>query len=294
MSIRRWIELCLVLPWVALAHADPCHDALARFDYPAATQLAQARLQEAAGDFSARMCAARAAYETGHFNDALAYLRSVEAERPQGEARTYAYNWLTVTLRKLGRDAEAQQYGEAALAWARREHSQQNLATALHNLAGIAYARGDATTALTLYRESIPLNPDLSERSASLNNVGLILQASGDTAGAESWLKEAIALNRANGHFHHLGKHLMNLGNLYRQIGRYDEAQTLLDEGAALIDKAGDVYWQAVAARYRGWLARDRKDWADAGRWLALAARTYDAAGATADGDATREELARL
>lgn len=294
MSIRRWIEILSLLAGTGMAQADACHDSLARFDYPEANRQAQTRLREAAGDFSARMCAARAAYETGHFNDALAYLRSVEAGRPQGEARTYAYNWLTVTLRKLGRDAQAQQYGAAALAWARRESSPQNLATALHNQAGIAYARGDAALALALYRESIPLNPDLSERSASLNNVGLILQASGDGAGAESWLKEAIALNRANGHFHHLGKHLMNLGNLHRQTGRHDEAQALLDEGAALIDQAGDVYWQAVAARYRGWLARDRKDWADAGRWLALAARTYDAAGATTDGDATREELARL
>ncbi len=294
MSIRRWIEFCALFAWATLVRADPCHDALARFDYPAAAQLAQARLQAEAGDLSARMCAARAAYETGHFNEALAMLRSVEAARPQAESRTYAYNWLTVTLRKLGRDAEAQQYGEAALAWARRERSQQNLATALHNLAGIAYARGDTVRALALYRESIPLNPDLSERSASLNNVGLIYQAAGDTADAERWLREAVALNRANGHFHHLGKHLMNLGNLYRQTGRYDEAQALIDEGAALVDRAGDVYWQAVAARYRGWLARDRKDWAEAGRWLAMAARTYDAAGATADGDAAREELAGL
>ncbi|MEW6119771.1 MAG: tetratricopeptide repeat protein [Pseudomonadota bacterium] len=277
-----------------MAHADACHDALARFDYPAAAQAAMDRLKDAPDDLGARMCLGRAAYETGRFGDALATLRAVEALRPQGEARTYAYNWLTVTLRKLGRDAEAWHYGWAALARARREPNPQNLATALHNLAGLAYARGDAATALALYRESIPRNPDLSERSASLNNVGLIHQAAGDTAESERWLKEAIALNRAHGHFHHLGKHLMNLGNLYRQRGRYDEAQALLDEGATLVEQVGDVYWQAVAARYRGWLARDRKDWAEAGRWLARAARTYDAAGATVDGDAAREELARF
>jgi len=281
-------------PAPAWPQADPCHDALARFDYPAAQALADARLAAWPADFSARLCAARAAYETGHFEQALAYLRSAEAGQRQGEARTYAYNWLTVTLNRLGRGAEALAYGQAALAWARREPNRQNLATALHNLAGLRYAHGDAATALALYRESIPLNPDLSERSASLNNVGLILQAAGDTASAERWLLDAIALNRASGHYHHLGKHLLNLANLYRQTGRFDEAQALLDEGAALIDRAQDRYWQAVAARYRGWLARDRRDWAEAGRWLAQAARAYDAAGATADGDAAREELGRL
>ena len=294
MSIRRWIETLALAACTSLAQADPCHDALARFDYPAAQALADARLAAWPADFSARLCAARAAYETGHFEQALAYLRSAEAGQRQGEARTYAYNWLTVTLNRLGRGAEALAYGQAALAWARREPNRQNLATALHNLAGLRYAHGDAATALALYRESIPLNPDLSERSASLNNVGLIFQAAGDTASAERWLLDAIALNRASGHYHHLGKHLLNLGNLYRQTGRFDEAQALLDEGAALIDRAQDRYWQAVAARYRGWLARDRRDWAEAGRWLAQAARAYDAAGATADGNAAREELGRL
>lgn len=294
MSIRHWIEGVLFAAVAGTAHADACHDALARFDYPAAAQAAEAALKRAPDDLSGRMCLARAAYETGRFGNALGHLRNVEALNPQGEARTYAWNWLTVTLRKLGRDAEAWQYGQGALTWARREPNRQNLATALHNLAGLAYARGDATTAVALYRESIPLNPDLSERSASLNNVGLIFQAAGDTTEAERWLRDAIAENRIHGQFHHLGKHLMNLGNLYRQTGRYDEAHALLDEGAALIDQAGDVYWQAVAARYRGWLARDRRDWAEAGRWLALAARTFDAAGATADGDAAREELAKL
>lgn len=294
MSIRRWIKAAGLALWMPLAQADACHDALAAFDYAQAGQLAQARLSTLPADPGARMCAARAAYETGHFADALLHLRAVEAQFPQAESRTYAYNWLTVTLRKLGREREAMQYGQAALAWARREASQQNLATALHNLAGLAYSNGNAATAMVLYQESIPLNPDLSERSASLNNLGLILQAQGDRVAAEKWLREAIALNRAHGHFHHLGKHLMNLGNVYREAGKFEDAQALLDEGAALIERAGDQYWQAVAARYRGWLARDRGDWAQAGRWLALAARTYDMAGATADGDATREELARL
>lgn len=289
----KWMA-CVLLLYLPQAHADACHDALAAFDYVRAAQLAQTRLMAAPTDATARMCAARAAYETGHFADALLHLRAVELQHPQAESRTYAYNWLTVTLRKLGRDREALGFGQAALAWARRESSRQNLATALHNLAGLAYTQGDAATALALYRESIPLNPDSSERSASLNNLGLILQAQGDSVAAEQWLQQAIALNRAEGHFHHLGKHLLNLANLYREAGKFDQAQALLDEGAPLIERAGDQYWQAVAARYHGWLARDRGDWAQAGRWLALAARSYDAAGATHDGDATREELARF
>jgi len=156
------------------------------------------------------------------------------------------------------------------------------------------WERLDASNAIALYLESVPLNPDLSERSASLNNLGLIFQALGQPVDAEQRLQEAIAINREHGHFHHLGKHLMNLGNLYREQRRFAEAASLLDEGAALIQRAGDIYWQAVAARYRGWLARDQRDWAAAGRWLAEAARSYELAGAVTDARSVRAELARL
>lgn len=294
MSIRRWIEVLFVALCAPLAHADSCHDALAAFDYGKASELAQTRLDKVHTDPAAHMCAARAAYESGRFPDALLHLRAVEMQAPQAELRTYVFNWLTVTLRKLGREREALRYGQSALAGARRENSQQNLATALHNLAGLMYTQGNASRAIALYQESIPLNPDASERSASLNNLGLILQAQGDREAAEKWLRAAIELNRAEGHFHHLGKHLLNLGNLQREARNFDEAEALLDEGAEMIDRAGDQYWQAVAARYRGWLARDRGDWAQAGRWLALAARTYDMTGAQSEGVATRNELARF
>ena len=108
MSIRRWIEGAALGLLAGAAQADACHEALARFDYTAATQLAAS----APASALSRMCAARAAYETGHFADALTRLREVEAAHPQGETRTYLYNWLTVTLRKLGREAEAMQYGD--------------------------------------------------------------------------------------------------------------------------------------------------------------------------------------
>jgi tetratricopeptide (TPR) repeat protein len=294
MSTRHWISLLALACLPALARADACHDALAAFDYGRAESLAQARLAAEPNDLRALMCRARAAYETGRFPRAHLLLRQVEAGQPQGEARTYLYNWMTVTLRRLGREAEALQYGQAALARARLEANRQNLATALHNYAGLMWERRDAGSAIALYLESIPLNPDLSERSASLNNLGLIEQALGRPRAAEGRLVEAIALNREHGHYHHLGKHLMNLGNLYREQRRFAESGALLDEGAALVERAGDLYWEAVAARYRGWLARDRQDWQAARRWLAEAARIYDTAGAALDATVTRAELAGL
>ena len=104
MSTRRWISLFFLACLPGWVGADECHDALAVFDYPRAAQLAQVRLAADARDGSALMCEARAAYETGRFIAALEVLRRVEALQPEGEARTYLYHGLTVTLRKLGRE----------------------------------------------------------------------------------------------------------------------------------------------------------------------------------------------
>jgi tetratricopeptide (TPR) repeat protein len=128
------------------------------------------------------MCEARAAYETGRFVAALDILRRVEALQPQAETRTYAYNWLTVTLRKLGREREAMQYGQAALArWrgVRPASRIWRLRCTIWPDWPIREGNG-LRWRWRFIQESIPLNPDLSERSASLNNLGLILQAQGD------------------------------------------------------------------------------------------------------------------
>ena len=112
--------------------------------YSRAGQLAQSGMDATPADPAAHMCAPRAAYETGRFSDALIHLRVVENQHPQAEFRTYAYNWLTVTRRKLRREREAMQHGQAAMASARRESSRQNLASALHNMGGLAYVQGNA------------------------------------------------------------------------------------------------------------------------------------------------------
>jgi tetratricopeptide (TPR) repeat protein len=162
-----------------------------------------------------------------------------------------------VTLRRLGRQDEAWVQQQAALKLAQDIGDQAGEVAALHNTAGMCYDHGDVYGALNDYQNSVAINPDAAERSASLNNTGLILQANGDIYGARQALEAAIALNRAGGHFHHLGKHMMNLGNLERQPGHYDEARRLLDEGRALVEKAGDVYWLGVAAHYYAWLDND-------------------------------------
>jgi tetratricopeptide (TPR) repeat protein len=107
-------------------------------------------------------------------------------------------------------------------------------------------------------------------------------------------MEAAIAVNRQQGHYHHLGKHLMNLGNLYRSFNLPDQAENLLREGTALVEKADDRYWMAVSRRLAAWLAMDRGQHERAMALLEQAAREYGAAGAPIEESAARAELDRI
>jgi tetratricopeptide (TPR) repeat protein len=224
----------------------------------------------------------------------LVSLRAAEGTELGPHHKVLLQNWLGVTLRRLGRGEEAWAAQQAGLNLARSINDTPGLATALHNTAGMLYDRGYAGPAVQTYGASLAINPDAPERSASHNNIGLILQSQGDWTGAEKEMSEAIRINREGGHFHHLGKHLMNLGNLRRLQRRFDEAEALLKEGRALEEKAGDRFWLAVAHRYQGWLARDRGDVPVALTELAQAQALYLEAGAPVEAGQAASEHAEL
>lgn len=289
--MKSFIAVCLFFVSISV-QADPCNEALARFDYAAATQAANVALQASPHEAAAWLCLGRARYERGDFQGALAALNKAAGQPVNGALAVQLGNWFGVTLRRLGRQDEAWAQQQSALKLAQAIGDQAGLATALHNTAGMRYDRGDVYGALRDYRASVAINPDAAERSASLNNMGLILQASGDVIGARQALQAAIALNRQGGHFHHLGKHLMNLGNLERELGHYDEAKRLLDEGQTLVEKAGDVFWLGVAAHYRAWLANDLHQPESARAAYEEAQRYYRQAGAAGDLARLKGELA--
>ena len=287
--------LTFLIPLIsAHAEATPCTDALNRFDYPAAHAIAQTRLARDDRDADAWICLARSLYETGRFAEALAALGRTDALPMDATTRVLADNWYGVTLRRLNRRAEAWERLQAALVLARQTQDQAGLATALHNSAGLLYDAGLANAALDHYRQSLAINPDAAERSASLNNMGLIEADRGNLVLAAQLVEAAIALNRQHGHFHHLGKHLMNLGNLYRSFNRLDEAEALLKEGAALVEKADDRFWIAVSHRLAAWLALDRGRIDEAKSRLEQAIKDYALAGAPLEEAESRAELARL
>jgi len=293
MSLRRGC-LVVLLAAAAPALAGDCVDALNRFDYRQAQSIAEAWLATQPQHPDALLCLARSQYERGDFSRALGTLQQTDRLVLTPLQRARIGNWYAVTLRKFGKLDMAWRQQQAALALARQLGDAGTLATALHNTATLLNDYGYKPAALAHYRESAAFNPDLAERSASLNNMALIEDETGRPAAAEPLFQAAIALNRQHGHFHHLGKHLMNLGNHYRQRGRFDEAAALIREGQGWVEKAGDRYWIAVGHRLSAWLARERGDRQQAAAQLRRAIIDYEIAGAAPDAKAASTELAAL
>jgi tetratricopeptide (TPR) repeat protein len=286
---------CFCLFCLALtARADDCLQAMARFDYARAAELARERLAQAPADTAAWICLARSQYERGDFEAALISLQTTDGLAKSPTEMVLANNWYGVTLRRLGQPNAAELYLRRAVELGQTFSDLGGYATALHNMAGLLDGRGRPQEAVVWYQASLAINPDAAERSASYNNLGLIAMQQGAYAEAEQLIRKAIDLNRQGGHFHHLGKHLMNLGNLLRRQGRLDEAGTLIAEGQTLVAKAGDRYWLGVGHRLQAWLAKARGDMAGAMRELGLAADDYARAGSRIEMEETQLEMAAL
>ena len=286
--------LTLLIYLTADVQASECTEAMARFDYSAAARFANARLAQSPGDAGSLICLARSQYERGDFEAAL-----ISLQRTDGLAKTpveavLTNNWYGVTLRRMGQRNAAKLFLQKAFDLARASGDQGGLATAMHNIASMLNDLDRPQEALAWYQASLAINPDAAERSASLNNMGLIVAALGRNDEAEGLIRAAIDVNRQGGHFHHLGKHLMNLGNLLRRQGRFDEAGALIGQGQALVEKAGDRYWIGVGHRLRAWLAQETGHRDEARREYDLAAIEYGWAGTVTDLDATHAERAAL
>jgi tetratricopeptide (TPR) repeat protein len=202
-----------------------------------------------------------------------------------GGARPAALHNLGLALERLGRLDEAEAaYGDAAararddarimLGWSvialkRGEHqiAQGRLARAHELLGGkaapalwywaatLAAAAGDDHAgALQAARAGAEAHPD---HAALQNNLAVLLEVSGDVAGAETILRTALAENPS------LPQISKNLADVLYRNGRYDEAKEAYERAAKLAPDLGDdLYFKLGNIAYkRRETARARESW---------------------------------
>jgi tetratricopeptide (TPR) repeat protein len=116
------------------------------------------------------------------------------------------------------------------------------LATLLHNLGGLAYARGDDARAESLAREGLELrrrtSADRTQVAADAVALAAILERRERWAESEALHREALATWEQVGDSYEVAMTLNGLAAAVRFSGRPDEAEELFTRSLALLEAA--------------------------------------------------------
>lgn len=191
-------------------------------------------------------------YDLGRYAEAESVLQPcAEAKlRIMGEEHAETLttlNILGMTQRRNGKFAEARDTAERVYTAAKKTLGPEHPSTLtyMNNLAQARQSAGDPESAEVLYRQALEIRTRLAGPSATstltvLNNLGLLLCEQKRPEEALPMLEEVRAgLGAAlpAGHWM-LGASSGYVGDCLTDLGRYDEAETLLLSGRATLEKA--------------------------------------------------------
>ncbi len=179
----------------------------------------------------------------------LAALPALAAPPPATPALDRALDH-AIALHQAGRLAEALREYHAVAAAGSADPAIG--AAALSNACVIRNDRGDYRAALPDCRQALAQSRRLGDAATlgrALNNLGLGLEALGETAEAEARFREALALNRRTGNAESEAVNLSNLGTLAVATGRYTPAMNLQAQAAALAVRHAREPWAAEQLR---------------------------------------------
>jgi tetratricopeptide (TPR) repeat protein len=216
-----------------------------RGDYAAARAAAERALRLAGrlpiDGAEARSLRCRAAIAAGHarrvqgdYAAAERVLRQALATADGDPLAVDALNGLAVLYKYMGRFDDAEPLLRRALEVAERAELPDVKATLLHNLGGLAHARGDYHAAEAPARQAAEIRqatcgPDHPAVAADRAALAAIVDALGRTDEAQALLRDALAaFERAHGPDHYeIAVTCNNLGAIAHRRGDLDEARRL-------------------------------------------------------------------
>jgi predicted negative regulator of RcsB-dependent stress response len=138
---------------------------------------------------------------------------------------------------------------DEALSVRRAVGDRRGEAATLNNIGLVYGARGDTQKALEKYNEALPLMQAVGDRrgeAVTLNNIGLVYGARGDTQKALEKYNEALPILRTVGDRSMMALTLNNVGEIYRLLGEMQKALDKFDEALSLRRAVRDRNGEAV------------------------------------------------
>jgi len=152
-------------------------------------------------------------------------------------------------LRNLGRQPEAIQAAENALAGYRERNNPAGIAEALVNLANAQYESGDLEQAQALFTEARDHYREIGDRggdAATLSSLALVLRRRGEHSRARALYREAAGIFREIGNRPAIANNLNNFATLLASEEKLEQARKMFEESRAIWveieNKSGEGY----------------------------------------------------
>jgi tetratricopeptide (TPR) repeat protein len=218
----------------AQQEVDACYNFHKAGDYRRAIEAGRVAVEKYPNDIDAHYCLGTSYGTVGEFKLALEHLKKAESLTSDKEILMYIYGWIGLIYYGMGYLDDALLYLSRSLSLARDMGNKSMQVSALNNMAGIYYKKGELDKALGYYEEFLRLETDEKEKATTYNNIAIIYGNKGDYQKAVEYLQKAIEISERYGDYHGASMRKLNLGEAYRRIKDYEKAEKYILEGLIL------------------------------------------------------------
>jgi signal transduction histidine kinase len=175
------------------------------------------------------------------------YLESARLSELSGKDNNLGniYNNLGKTFMRLGQFDDARAYLEKSLEYHRSYQDDRQAALTLSNLGGLYLEKGDWQKALEYYDQAFSIYKTFDRELIGIadlyNNYAEIYEMQKDYRKALDYLEKAHDIYSRKEYLAGMTISLVNMGNIYTNLGEYTKAQLVLDSSLALADKTGSL-----------------------------------------------------
>ena len=259
---------------------DECQTFSESGDYKRAIEAGKLAVKKYPKDAEAYFCLGKAYYNVGELELAYKNLKKAEGLTNNKKGLMYIYNKIGQVLNNMDKLDDALLYYNRSLNLARELGDTYMQASVLNNIAYIFDLKGESNKAIGYYEESLSLTTNEKDKAPTYNNIALIYYTKGDFQKAAEYFQKAIEIGERYGKYRDVSIYKLNLGETYRKMGDYENAEKYLFEGLEGVKKVGDKYWEATGYVYLTWLSGDKGDIKRIKEYITRAYNLYKSIGA--------------
>jgi uncharacterized membrane protein/Flp pilus assembly protein TadD len=207
---------------------DACINFLKARDYKKAIEVGKLAVQKYPEDPRVYFCLGEAYYRVGELKLAYENMKKAESLTNNKEDLMHICNEIGLILLSIGNLDDAILYFMKSLISAKELNNIDIQATILNNIANVYYSKRELDKALSYYEKSLNLKANEKDKASTYNNIANIYSVKGDYQKAIQYLQKAIEIDEKYGNYHGVFIDKLNLGETYRRIKDYENAEKYL------------------------------------------------------------------